>query len=553
MEQVRVDIQFGLGGGAFASSGFSSGFGGSSWVSIQDVRAMVPPVLEYGIRGSDPSGAVADAGALTFALNNAAGNAARILGWYSPLNAIKRGGFDFNIPVRLVLTYRGLARYKFYGRLGNINVVPGAYDDRLVYCTAKDILDDYAEMPAPALDAQFNKRGDELLELLLNALPTDQQPAMRAVEPGLDVHPIAFDTIHEESMTMREALNQLCLTDFGRLYMIGTTTAPGGLLAYRNRHSAALTSGVAIALDDTSIVRGSPVMPGTRDDLVSKVQVTVHPVRRDTGGGTVLYELQTTQTRVQPGETNQSIFGPYRDPDTSSTAERVGGTDMVQPVAAVDYTMNSDPDGGADLTANFTVFAEYSATSVRFHITNHGAVAGYVTKLQCRGNGIYRYPTVIEREVDPIVADRLFEPILGVGDHPPVGDRRKYGQRVLKIDMPFQTNVNVGQSIAQYLANILSQPLARVSAVTFLANRSPALMLAALDREPGDRISVTERVSGLAGQEFIINGVRLEMQPTSGPVLIWCTWYLEPADSTKYWFLGTPGASELGVSTVLGF
>jgi hypothetical protein len=226
---------------------------------------------------------------------------------------------------------------------------------------------------------------------------------------------------------------------------------------------------------------------------------------------------------------------------------------MVQPVAAVDYTMNSDPDGGADLTANFTVFAEYSATSVRFHITNHGAVAGYVTKLQCRGNGIYRYPTVIEREVDPIVADRLFEPILGVGDHPPVGDRRKYGQRVLKIDMPFQTNVNVGQSIAQYLANILSQPLARVSAVTFLANRSPALMLAALDREPGDRISVTERVSGLAGQEFIINGVRLEMQPTSGPVLIWCTWYLEPADSTKYWFLGTPGASELGVSTVLGF
>jgi hypothetical protein len=527
MEPVKVDIQFGLGGGAFATSGFSSGFGGTSWASIRDIRAAVPPVLEYGIRGSDPNVWVAESGVFTFALNNGAWNAAKTLGWYSPLNAVKRGGFDFAIPVRVVLTHEGIDRYKFYGRLGNISVVPGVYEERLVYCTAKDILDDYATTPAPGVDAQFDKRGDELLELLLNALPTEQQPALRAIDSGLEVHQIAFDTIHEESMTMIEALDQVCRTDRRRLYMIGTTTQPGGLLASRNRHYAALNTPVAIALDDTSIVRGGLVMPGSREDLVSKVQVTVHTIKRDTGGGTVLYELQAAQTRIQPGETNTSIIGAYRDPNSATTAERVGGTDMVQPVAGFDYTMNSDPNGGIDLTSNFTVIAHYKAANVHFDITNHGTLPGYVTKLQCRGNGIYRYPTTIEKTVDT-----------------------KYGTRVLQIDMPFQTNVNVGQSVAQYLANVLSQPLARVTTVTFLANRSKALMRAALDLEPGDRIAVTERVSGLAGQEFIINGVRIEFQPTSGPVLLWCTWYLEPADATRYWFLGQ---AKLGVDTVLGF
>jgi hypothetical protein len=524
METVGFDIQFGLGGGAFDLDAFDPAFGGSSWVSVADVRTVEPPVLEYGIRGSAPDDRIADAGALTFALNNGAWNAAGTLGWYSPLQAIRRGGFDFNIPVRLVLTYAGTPYYKFYGRLGNISVVPGAHEERLVRCTALDLIDDYARLPVPALDAQFNQRGDQLVQAVLDALPADLQPPLRAIETGLDTHPIAFDNLHEETITVREALNEICLSDLGKLYMVGTTAEPGGLLVYRNRHYAALNPTVAFAFDN-DMARGGLMVPGSRDDLISTLQVFTHPTRVDTGASTVLYALETTATLVQPGEVNDTLFGPYRDP--ANPGDRVGGTHMVPPVAVTDYTMNSAQDGtGLDVTANFTVAASFTGSGVRFTITNNGAVAGYVTKLQCRGDGIYRFTAVVEKVVDAA-----------------------YGERLLQLDMPFQSNVNVGADMATYLAMQLSQPLARVTSVTFLANLTPAMMTAALQCEPGSRIAITEDVTGLDAQEFVINGVRLEFQPAS-TMLLWCTWYLEPADVQRYWIWGL---AHMGSDTIFGF
>src|SRR6478752_5908590 len=103
MERCTVDLRFGLFGGAFANLGFVNPdfIGGDDFVSvIQDWRVMEPIVVDYGIQGTDPTDRIADAGTCRFPLNNTSGNVAKTLGWYSPLNAIKRGGFDFNIPVQ---------------------------------------------------------------------------------------------------------------------------------------------------------------------------------------------------------------------------------------------------------------------------------------------------------------------------------------------------------------------------------------------------------------------------------------------------------------------
>jgi hypothetical protein len=497
---------------------------GAGWRDVtRDVRTSVQPSWRYGIEGSDPSDRIADAGVLTFALNNGDWNTGAKMGWYSPLNTLKRGGFDYNIPVRVVVANAGTLYYKFEGKLSNVHVTPGTHEDRLVQCTAVDLMDDYANVPAPALPAQFNKRGDELVNTILDAIDPSLQPPARAIDTGLDVHPLAFDNVRENEMTVREMLNEVCLSDLGRLFFMGSTS--GWRVVYRNRHYTALNTTVDVSVQD-EIARGGLDVPGSRDDIISDVQVTVHSTRTDTVATTVLYSLETTTTLIDPGET-KTPFGPYRDPDTG---EQIGGMDQ-QPLAPhTDYEMNSASDGsGTDLTATFTATAGSDGGGVKFTVTNNGSVSGYVTKLQQRGRGIHRFPVVIPKKVNN-----------GFG-------------RLLQLDMPFQSSVNVGDDIATYLAELLSRPLARVNSITFLANQSPAMMTAALACEPGSRIAVTEQVTGLNVEQFTILSVSYRMQPAAEESLLWCTWFLEPASTQRFWVMGVPGSSEIGVTTIVGF
>lgn len=500
---------------------------GHGWVIVsRDVRTSGIE-WSYGIEGTDPTDRIADGGVMTYALNNSELNSAKRLGWYSPLNVGKRAGFDFNMPVRLVLAYNRVLYYKFVGKLGNVDVVPGIKEERDVHCTVVDIVDDWARVPAPALEAQFDQRGDELVTTVLDALPDDLQPVSRDIDTGLEVHPLAFDTLHEESMTIREALNQVCLSDLAYLVVVGSKDG-GGKLVYRNRHYPALHADVQFSLTGKNIARGGLDVPGTREDLVSKVQVFVHSTRTDPNNDTILYDLQTTTTRIGPGETNDTLFGPYRDP--ANPGDRIGGMDM-QPIEPVtDYQMNSASDGsGADLTGSFTATASYTGSGVRFTITNNGTTTGYVTKLQARGRGIYRYTAVIEQNVTA-----------------------EYGQRVLQYDMPFQSSVNVGNDVAAHLAR---QVRSRgVKSVTFLANQSPEAMQAALELEPGSsRIAISETVTGLDAVEFTITKVAYRLEKAKKEPLLWCTWYVLPLEAQRMWVMGVPGSSEIGVTTVAGF
>jgi hypothetical protein len=499
------------------------------WTDVgADVRGQQVIVCEYGIQGSTPSDRIASTGVLSFALNNAASNTGALLGYYSPLQAAKRAGFDFNIGVRLVLispdVSSGADYFKFRGKLGDITPVAGVYDSRLVPCQAFDLMDDYADLDLPDLATQLAQRSDQIVTTILDALDADNQPADRAIETGLETYPIALDGGATGSKPkVREVLNQICLSEFGYFYIKGDAVQ-GGTAMFENRHHRAANTTVMATLTHAEIDRGGVAVPGSRDDIYSTVQVFVRPTRVDSAATTVLYSLQTTTTLVQPGETLDSIFGPYRDPTNN---DQIGGTAQVAPVATTDYTMNTAADGsGSDLTANFSVTASFTGLGVRFSIVNNGATAGYVTKLQLRGKGIYRFDAVIE-----------------------VAVAGGYGTRVLAVEMPFQNNVNVGNDVATYLSQILSTPFAHIRSVRFLANKSATLMGYAILREPGDRVAVSETVTGVDA-EFTINGVRLELHPGG---ILWCTWGLEPASSQRYWLWGIPGSSEWGETTVYGW
>lgn len=527
MVPLTVDMQFSLEGGFAFDPAFDPAFGGGSgWVSVGDVRVIEPIAVSYGIRHSSPIDCIADAGVMTFALDNSAANSAGVPYWYSPLHAVARGGFDFNIQVRLVLSYGGAPYYKFYGRLGNISVEPGKHGTRIVRCTVLDLMDDYARTAAPGVPPQLNTQGAFLIDTLIDALPSDLRPPARAMDTSAERFPIALDTLREESMSMREALHLVCLSDLSKLYITGTSLEPGGLLLYQSRHAAALNTYVNYAFNDDMVALD---VPGTREELVSIVRVFVHPTRVDPAATTVLFALETTSTLIQPGETNDTLFGGYRDPDNPGT--RVGGLDMQPPIATTDYLMNTAQDGtGADVTASFAVVASFTGAGVRFTITNGGGVAGYLTKLQVRGRGIYRTTAMVEKIIN---AD--------------------YGQQVEEIEMPFQTDINIATDVVTYRSQQLSRPLARARSVTFCANRTPTLLSLGVICEPGYRISITETVTGLDAEEFLITGVSLQIDALKDGGLMWVTWYLEPASTQRYWIAGIAGASEAGITTVAGF
>lgn len=496
-----------------------------AWVTLNaDVRADQPITCQYGISGSTPADRVADTGVLAFALNNSARNSAATLGYYSPLKATKRAGYDFNVPVRWKLTYGSDSRYKFLGKLSDIVPNPGQYDDRLVPCRALDWMDEAATLDLPDLDVQIGKRGDELVATILDALDADDQPTARSLETSIETYAIALDAAATgQKPKVREVFNQIALSGLEYIYIKGDATT-GGVLMQENRHHRALNPTIEVTLLDTMIERQGFVTPGSRDDIYSTVQVFVKPSRIDAAATTVLFSLQTASTLVQPGDVLDTIFGPYRDP---SNNDQIGGTAQVAPVATTDYLMNSVADGsGVNLTANFTVTASTTGLGVRFTIVNTGAVAGYITKLQLRGKGIYRYSAVVEVAVP-----------------------NAYGSRAFQIDMPFQNDLNVGTDVATFLSQILATPFAHISSVLFLANRTATLMGHAIVREPGDRIAVTETVTGLDDQ-FTINSVLLELLPGGQ---LYCTWGLEPATANQYWLWGVAGSSEWGVTTLYAF
>jgi hypothetical protein len=72
---------------------------------------------------------------------------------------------------------------------------------------------------------------------------------------------------------------------------------------------------------------------------------------------------------------------------------------------------------------------------------------------------------------------------------------------------------------------------------------------AALRLEPGDRVSITEAVSGLNAAQFTIQ--RCNLTYVNSRVL-WCEWGLVPAPQLPMWQWGIAGASEWGVHTYWG-
>lgn len=292
--------------------------------------------------------------------------------------------------------------------------------------------------------------------------------------------------------------------------------------------TGALTTQIVLVGSVTGTVTGTGVLTtAIRLAGLSEATVTASATLDEgVGGGAVPVDPLSP---IGPGET-RVYWLDYTDPLQRDT--KIGATDQIPPVATTDYTMNSLATGtGTNLTANFMVTPEFWASAVKLTITNTGGTPGYITKLQVRAKGIY--------ELNPVMAESRDEESI-----------QTYAEQVAHIDMPYQSDPNVGFQAAEYLMRLYANPLSATRSVTFYANQSHALMTAALVGDISDRVGVSETLTGIDVVSFHIQGVRFHIASLDR---VQVTWQLGPsaAEAGTIWILDDP-IFELGGNTIIG-
>lgn len=497
----------------------------NGWTDISS-DVIFPVSCERGMTSGAVGDRVADAGHMSFTLNNSTTNSAHLNGYYSPDNANCRAGFGLGIAVqwRFLLGFSVIA--KFTGRIESIKPVPGRYGIRVTRVTAVDYMDNLAKQNVSGIPTQTDKLASEIFSTIISSLGTDS-PHATTVYPSVDVLPYALDNTQDEAISVMTELDKLAKSEYGYIYLMGD-----GTLVFESRAHRANNRTNIVNFTESQIAQLD--LEYNRDRALNSVKVIIHPRRVDAANNTVLYAI-TTITRIEPGD-SYTPFGPYRDPTQESA--RVGGIDMQTPVASTDYLMNSAEDGsGTDLTGSCSVTASFGGNGVSFTVTNTGSITGYLTRLQCRGRGLYDFDNVVLREQD----DNL---------------QRDVGQVEEVLDQPYSDSIRVASEIALYILQTQSQGIASVDRVGFFANSS-ALIEQAIFRDIGDRIGLNETMTGIstATTTTIVPGFHIQgvAYRDNGGGYVTVSWVLTPADNSAYWYLEVAGMSELNSTTILGF
>jgi hypothetical protein len=374
-----------------------------------------------------------------------------------------------------------------------------------------------------------------LIEAVLDALPDDAKPFARDIDQGVDIFPIAFDNVGG-GVKAGGLVKDLVQSSHGIAFMKGD-----GTFVYRNRHTRSTATSVFTLTDATMTGLEAP---SSLDNVYNRARVTIHPKTVDALPTTVLYAAAGTPIKIGPGET-RDVWGDYRDPE--QTDRLIGGYfDGLPPAfeAGVDWDAYTMPDGtGEHVASSVVVTVDAFSSTVKFTIRNNHSAPVYLVNgageplLQLRGKGVF--------DDGP----QTFEKVTDEG----------YGDRAVDVDMPYQDNAFIGQSAAAYIQAQYRALDKQLQSLQFFANRDTTLLTQGFLRDPGDVVTVSEAVTGIASVDVVIQRVELELTPAAGgggAARCWmtCRWGLAPSSGfPQWWELGTAGRGELGEATVLGF
>ena len=440
-------------------------------------------VIERGFVG--PLGRRAKIGTATLTLDN------QTRAYSPPLNASVRP----QRQVRLSMTYAGTTDELYRGYIETIVPTSGTKRERRVTFTCVDDMErlERYEGPVPLLE---HATADAIVDAAVNAVYT---PTATSYQAGINVFPFSSDRwdgggawlarnaiarFSEATANAADKITAACMSDWGRFFI-----AKDGTPTFYNRHQMPLGGSTALTLDD-AMVEMAYEMSVT--SVYNHIAVTCYP--RSVG---TVYEVlgrlgQGTAPAIEPGQ--REMFTLYfRDPSNASL--RLGGKNVINPVANTDYTATTDEPGeGDDATAALDVSSDVYGDRAEVALENTGAVVVYVQKLEVRGIGV-----------------RVREPVTVIAQD--TASIATYGRRELVIDAPLMSTQVQAQALAEYLLDYYKAPLHDVRGVTFFANKTPTFMAAARDLELCDRVALTESQTGLSAQPLFIYAIRHVIEP----------------------------------------
>ena len=436
-----------------------------------------------------------------FSLDNSAVNSAGVAGYYSPDSSNARVGWTLGVPVRISYAYYGTTYYKWLGQITDI--MPDlSRQHKVVRINAMDYADELARLTLNGIEVATSQRADQAFATILANFP--RTPDRYLAGEAQDVYPWLFDTVRDENVTAMGEFNKLALSEFGFVYVRGDVDG-GGTLVYEPRGLRDPVS--RWAMTDTDINDMS--ISYSLDDIINRVLVTIHP-REEQTDPTVLFVLGN-RPAIDAGET-LAFNCPYRE-STGSLA-RIGGYNMITPTTSEpDYRGNTTVGGtgGVTLTSGFSVTADFGGNSADVTVTNGTTQDGYLRLLQLRGYALPSVESIVCRAESTAGIDA-------------------FGPQTENIDMPYQDSAYAGTQAAEQILAKNKDPRTRCRSVSFLPNKSSSLMIQALAREVGDRITVTESVSGL-DTDYVIQSVEFDVKPNSWSEV---TWRLAPAEAENW-------------------
>lgn len=481
-----------------------------AWVDLTD-DVLGEVAWKYGIEGNSPADCVASPGEMTFDLDNSEENSAATLGYYSPTHASVRAGWTFGVPIRLILENGSPSTIKFTGKVYGIDPDPGEARERRVHVVAQDRMADLLDAEVRGVGVLTDVSESDALDALLDAVAADAQPAARDLDMGANQLPVVFDDLDGGQSFVRVA-HDLVVSAQGRFFLDGTGTA-----RYRNRHNLGPLNPSAVTLDDTMLQSFSS--PTSVERCFNKFQITVH---RKTVSVTATDELYSGVVELGAGE-SQEVWCDYTDPTSGERRTRVGGVDVVTSLTAGVHYYAGVVEGGSTLTGNITASLEAFSSTAKYTIENTGTVTAYVT-LKVIGKAV--------RDLGPQLVER--------------SSTQAYGERRFKLDLPYQHDVSFAGDLGTILLGQHETLANQMDGVMFLANDSDALLAQALAREPGDRVTLSETVTGYSTVDAVIQLVAFRLTEAGH---LWTTWEVAPVVAEgSPWVLGT---SELENETEL--
>jgi len=482
---------------------------GTAWTDItSDVVSAAGVSWTMGLQNASVTDRVAPPGTVELEMNNSISNSAGLNGYYSPDHANVRTGWVIGARLRIKLVSSPNTRYWLY-RIKDIIPAAGERGQRRVRVTGVDYMDEFLIRKINALTVQFAKRSDELLTTLVATMPI--APTTTSYDRGTYIFPYAFHDEQSENTFAITVLQKIAQSGMDYIYVDGDAT--GGETLYLESATARYHNTTSAATIDTPARALNPVH--SRDSVVNKVRVTVYPVEVD--NEYIVLAHTESDIVLEPGETNKKITLRYLDPGND---RRITGYDIQSLVENTDYSMSRRPNvrnGG--LNSDLTISMSAGADSVELTLSNANTTRkGYVWA-QVRGKSI-----TLWNKVEVIAEDAV--------------SQDTYGERTISFVMPYQTDPGVAQIAANEIIRRYKNPQTQIQSVEFNANRSATYMGYALTLGIGDRITVTESITGIS-DDYFINGVSYTL--SSGNILN-VTYVLERAfgeSGMTYFKLGT--------------